>query len=883
MGKILKGGLIKEEKKMSKLNKKLTMILIAVFALTIGFAITGFATTAKADTEAATCPTSGVFEIQDKVGVKLNDDGGMRWILKMDEAHYKYINDNTAVELGFVIAPKILMDQANGDYYGMQKKIVVTVDKNKIYQLTDDDGYYYANGCVTNMKAANRNYDYTAAAYIKNGETIEKQAAVNENSVKSFYTIANSALLYPGINYSKTMLSLPSYSNWLGTEAFPIKINTTEQYNSLVKKINAGEDFSKKTIEIANTVNQTGLDETKFSHYYKDGACTRHENEYQTEGIEYKYDSTKECYYVSGYTGTSKEVCVLSKYNNKSVGYVGFGAFNGNVNITKVVLPESVKDLYGNAFFGCTSLKYVFMPGVTELNYSVGDVSDPTSRWGNNNFYNCTALETVIVGNSFSSNVSQFNTDITNAAAVVKVYVQGTQQATVPEDKLFTGEVYYKGDTCENWNFGDNGDVVFGSHSFEDGKCTVCDEDQTKGIIYGYDESKGCYYVSGYTGSSSEVYVRNTYNDGNEAHGSKSVTYVKNGAFSGDNRRALTKVVLPSSITRLEGDVFKECARLKYVSMTGVENLEAKKLSGGIYDTDVFTTNNFINCGNLKTLIVGKKFVVEGNQFVIHDQPYGSCVNVFVTGAESDGGLTIGKGTQNELLTGEVYYKGDHTKCMEWDYDNNGNAVQGAKHIYIDGKCKVCSGTQEDISYELDTEKDCYYVSGYTGTSKEVYVCATYDDGTHGEKAVTYIAEFAFMDNTIIKKVILPDSIKSLDGCVFQGCTNLEYVSMTGVENLDYNGSALGYGTDRGNNFMNCTALKYVILNPNFTTNCQQFFLNGGNPEKAILDIYVNAASGTPNFGGANTNLLTGTVYYYSETKLSGAWHYVNGTPTLWA
>ena len=139
------------------------------------------------------------------------------------------------------------------------------------------------------------------------------------------------------------------------------------------------------------------------------------------------------------------------------------------------------------------------------------------------------------------------------------------------------------------------------------------------------------------------------------------------------------------------------------------------------------------------------------------------------------------------------------------------------------------------------------------------------------------------MDNTIIKKVILPDSIKSLDGCVFQGCTNLEYVSMTGVENLDYNGSALGYGTDRGNNFMNCTALKYVILNPNFTTNCQQFFLNGGNPEKAILDIYVNAASGTPNFGGANTNLLTGTVYYYSETKLSGAWHYVNGTPTLWA
>ena len=507
-----------------------------------------------------------------------------------------------------------------------------------------------------------------------------------------------------------------------------------------------------------------------------------------------------------------------------------------------------------------------------------------------NNFLNCGKLKVVIVGKKFKITNNHFiRLDDSLTAGLADIYMSGAEDEcefvrnSADRNEHLSGKVYYKGDTCENWNFGDNGDVVFGSHTFEDGKCTVCDEDQTKGIIYGYDESKDCYYVSGYTGSSSEVYVRNTYNDGIEAHGSKSVTYVKNGAFSGDNRRTLTKVVLPSSITRLEGDVFKECARLKYVSMTGVEKLEAKKLSGGIYDTDVFTTNNFINCGNLKTLVVGKKFVVEGNQFIIFGQSYSSCVNVFVTGTKEDGGLTIGKGTQNELLTGEVYYKGDHTKCMEWDYDNNGNAVQGAKHIYIDGKCKVCSGTQEDISYELDTKKDCYYVSGYTGTSKEVYVCATYDDGTHGEKAVTYIAEFAFMDNTIIKKVILPDSIKSLDGCVFQGCTNLEYVSMTGVENLDYNGSALGYGTDRGNNFMNCTALKYVILNPNFTTNCQQFFLNGGNPEKAILDIYVNAASGTPNFGGANTNLLTGTVYYYSETKLSGAWHYVNGAPTLWA
>ena len=57
--------------KMSKLNKKIAIILFAIFASTISFAITGFA--AKADTEAATCPTSGVFEIKDKVGLKHSD------------------------------------------------------------------------------------------------------------------------------------------------------------------------------------------------------------------------------------------------------------------------------------------------------------------------------------------------------------------------------------------------------------------------------------------------------------------------------------------------------------------------------------------------------------------------------------------------------------------------------------------------------------------------------------------------------------------------------------------------------------------------------------------------------------------------------------------
>ena len=366
-GRTLTGG-FKEEEKMSKLKKKITIILFAVFALTISFAITGFKAKAKADTEVATCPTSGVFEINDKVGLKLNEDGGMRWILKMDEAHFGYIKGNKAVELGFVIAPKILMDQAKGDYYGMQKKIVVTVDKEKIYELTDKDGYHYANGCVINMKAVNRKYDYTAAAYIKNGEKIEKQAAVNENSVKSFYNVSNAAILYSGEDYSEKMLGLTAY-DWLGTEEFPIKVDTADQYNSLVEKINAGRVFSDKIIEIGKSVDRSGatLNEGYALptgtrevcdgdvHAYTNGICVKC-NKLQTVGVQYLENADKGIYYVAGYTGLDKDVYVLSEYNGKPVTYVKSEAF-ANKKITKVVLPASVTELKGGVFLNCYNLK----------------------------------------------------------------------------------------------------------------------------------------------------------------------------------------------------------------------------------------------------------------------------------------------------------------------------------------------------------------------------------------------------------------------------------------------------------------------------------------------------------------------------------------------
>ena len=873
---------------MKTINNKIRIVLVAFFAAIMCFASTSlFATIAKAEGESS-CPETGIFAIEDKISLKLNDKGGMRWTLKMDKAHYNYIINNETVKVGFIIAPKVLMDKADGDYYGMSQKIVVGIDEGKIYSLTENDGYYYANGCVVNMLEENRKYDYTAAAYIKNGEKIEKQAAVNENSVKSFYNVSNAAILYSGEDYSEKMLGLTAY-DWLGTEEFPIKVDAADQYNSLVEKINAGRNFSDKIIEIGKSVDRSGatLNEGYAlptgtrevcdgdAHAYTNGICVKC-NKLQTVGVQYLENADKGIYYVAGYTGLGKDVYVLSEYNGKPVTYVEREAF-ANKKITKVVLPASVTELKGGVFLNCYNLKYISMTGVETLN-----------DWNaNNNFLNCINLETVIVGKMFEVQAQQFKLHNETAVTNPNIYVDGAKSESSISieyggdiNNLLSGDVYYKGDAskCLEWNFDVNGNVVHGAnaHNFVDGKCSACGKIQTEGVLYVLDEAQDCYYVSGYTGTSKEVYVLSEYE-------SKPVSYVKFEAFK-DNTN-ITKVVLPASVTELKGGVFLNCYNLKYISMTGVETLN-----------DWNANNNFLNCINLETVIVGKMFEVQAQQFKLHNETAVTNPNIYVDGAKSESSISIEYGGDiNNLLSGDVYYKGDASKCFEWNFDVNGNIVHGANaHNFVDGKCKNCGVYNTmGVVYNYNEAKDCYYVGdNKTLNEAEITILSKYNDGTHGEKDVTFVKYCAFNGNGNIRKVVLPASVTSFDGSVFANCANLEYVSMVGVANINVttlhelpHKAIYGSTNDHTNhNFMNCPKLSTVVVGKNFIVGDAMFMTTNG--DAASVNIYTlatSASDGGITLNKDNNATLTGNIYYYSDTETSGAWHYVNGVPMLWA
>ncbi len=409
-------------------------------------------------------------------------------------------------------------------------------------------------------------------------------------------------------------------------------------------------------------------------------------------------------------------------------------------------------------------------------------------------------------------------------------------------------------------------------HDFdENGLCKHCRKGQSC-ITYAEDGERA--YISGYiegNNPSGEVYPLAKYNN-------KDVAYVA--AHCGWTGM-VTKIVLPKSVTDFKGNSFEAAVNLEYISMTGVEHIT--------------TGNNFINCSKIKTVIVNKAFNLDNQQFKKHGMTAEAQGIIYVDGTASESTFSFTAPNLNEFITGKVFYKGNATKCLQWNFDENGEIIHGAsEHNYVDGICSNCGKYGEEktqgVVYNYDSTgnngKGVYYVGLNTTLNLSVVeILGKYNDGINGEKSVKYIAFQAFKDNTTIRKVVLPASVDSLEGMVFWGCENLEYISMTGISNLDY---ASPYGGGRNNNFRNCFKLSVVITSNALSSNVGQFGCGAADTgNKKILDFYVYGESGAPSLdyetADAN-NLCSGKVYYYSKTQKAGCWHYDdNGNAELWA
>lgn len=635
----------------------------------------------------------------------------------------------------------------------------------------------------------------------------------------------------------------------------------------------------------------------RVSHNFNaNGKCAC--GEYNTQGVKYGYDAANKVYYVDNNKDLSvAEVTVLPAYNDGTNGehevkYLAAEAFRENTSIKKIILPTSVDSLEGNVFWDCANLEYISMTGITNLDYA-----SPYGGKRNNNFRNCFKLKVVITSTAFSSNVGQFGAAVkeTPNPKILDFYVNGASGApqldyeTADANNLASQIVYYKGnaENCKQWNFNDNGDVVHGNsaHEFEDGKCVHCGEYNTQGVVYGYDEGNDCYYVEDNRKLNvSEITVLSLYNDGE--HGEKAVKYMRHEAFA--ENPFITKIILPDSVDDLDGSVFRGCENLVYVSMTGVKTWNYKETVRPYGNRD--GNNNFLNCTKLQFVIISDALSTNVQQFFSTGTVETPILDFYVNGAS--GAPKFTDVTKQNLWTGTVYFKGDASKCLQWNFDSDGNISHGnAKHNFVDGKCSGCGiYNTQGVKYGYDATNKVYYVDKQETTFNvaEVNILPLYDDGTNGEHNVTFVRIGAFSGNAAIKKVILPASITRLDGSVFADCINLEYVSMIGVTNLESKAISGGiYGDESDyttNNFLDCEKLTTVIVDKSFTAGVQQF-KSRSDSSSVCVNIYAvgSAEEVSVNISNEQNQLYGGTVYYYSETEAAGCWHYVDGVATLWA
>ena len=237
-----------------------------------------------------------------------------------------------------------------------------------------------------------------------------------------------------------------------------------------------------------------------------------------------------------------------------------------------------------------------------------------------------------------------------------------------------------------------------------------------------------------------------------------------------------------------------------------------------------------------------------------------------------------------KILTGKIFYLGDGEKCFTWKFDDSGNVKAGpSEHNFVDGKCSACGIYL--VNYAYDSASQTYYVTGVASgiTEETITIASTYNDGYNGEHAVTYVAKKAFENKKKIKRVIMP-SITDLGGQVFWGCENLEYVDMRGVTYISYankdgdgNAKRPDGSVESNNNFRFCNNLATVIVGNGYSSETGQF---NSDHTHGVVNLYVYGTSTVTTH--PDDKILTGNVYYYSDTKKAGAWHFADGAATLW-
>ena len=480
-------------------------------------------------------------------------------------------------------------------------------------------------------------------------------------------------------------------------------------------------------------------------------------------------------------------------------------AFADCVNLTSIVIPDSVTSIADNTFYGCTGLTSIVIPdSVTSIGdwafdgcSNITKATIPTiaiddipqnnlqeviinggESIGNYAFEYCTGLTSVTIGNSVTSIEDYAFSGCTSLTSIVipdsitsiadnTFYgCTGLTSVTIPDSVTSIGSsAFYNCTSLTSVTIGDSVTSIGGS-AFEDctGLTSVTIPDSVTSI--GSSAFSGCSITKATipTIAIDDIPQNNLQEviiNGGESIGYKafyncigltsvtignSVTSIGSYAFSGCT--GLTNIVIPDSVTSIGESAFEDCTGLTSIVIPDSVN------SIGWSAFEYCTGLTSVTIGNSVTRIVNSAFY--------------NCT-----------GLT------------DVYYTGDIAGWCNISFGNYSNPMCYAENLYIDG---------ELLQGELIIPD-----------------------------SVTSIRYAAFEDCTGLTSVTIPDSVTSIGSSAFYNCTSLTSVTI-GDSVTSIGGSA----------FSGCTGLTDVYYTGDIAGWCNISFGNYSNPMRHAENLYIN-------------------------------------------
>ena len=694
-----------------------------------------------------------------------------------------FYNCTSLKEVAIPASVTVIRDEAFGYYYDTDSSETKKADGFKINYVNNTQGHWYAikNGFTDGACfVVNELGDGTVGitGYAGNSATCvipdeihgKKVTRIGENAFRD-RTELTSVTIPDSVKY----IFDRAFSNCTSLETVTIPNSVTDIYSGAFYNCT-----SLKEVTIPASV--TDIGNMAFGYYYdRDSSEIK-----KVDGFKINYVKNTYGHYYATENGFTDEACLLtnelndgtleiSKYagngatsatyvipgeiNGKKVTKIGDNAFIDCTELTSVTIPDGVTSIDETAFLGCTSLTSVTIP-------------DSVTSIKSKAFFNCTSLKSVTIPASVTNiNIGDYalgyyeiyNTDSCEWE-MYKVdgfkinYVKNTYGHMYAFKNGFTDEA------CLLTNELDDGTLEITKYAGNSATYVIPGEINGKKVTeIGDSTFKGCTELTSITIPDGVIGIGNNAFSGCTSLETvtipASVTYVGNSAFYGCT--SLKSVTVPESVTYIGGYAFAECYSLKYAdipaNVTGIG------------------TSPFYNCRSLENINTDEAnkwyTTVDG---VLYDKDKTELINY--PAGKKDSSYVIPEGIRT--IREKAFYG-----CLNL-----------CELTIPDSVTEIESGAFECSSLISDEYGTIKYVDGWVvGSGHTANVVLK--DGTRG------IAFEAFSGDGIIEKVTMPDTVKYINGCAFENCTNLsEALLSSSLENIE-----------RGA-FLNCSNLADIVI-----------------------------------------------------------------------